>query len=83
MILKDGYVVAKWGDTKRVDMTFSVTKSYLSTVAGLSRIGDFFLKAVSQTTFGTTPSTVSTTNKLLGKTLNQSSGLVGEFMGQL
>ena len=36
MIIKDGYLVAKWGDTKRVDMTFSVTKSYLSTVAGLA-----------------------------------------------
>lgn len=36
MILKDGYLVYKWGDTKRVDMTFSVTKSFLSTVAGLA-----------------------------------------------
>ena len=36
MILKNGYVIAQWGDTKRVDMTFSVTKSYLSTVAGLA-----------------------------------------------
>ena len=36
MILKDGYVVASWGETKRVEMTFSVTKSYLSTVAGLA-----------------------------------------------
>lgn len=36
MILKNGYVVAKWGDTKRVDMTFSVTKSFLSTMAGLA-----------------------------------------------
>ncbi len=36
MILKNGYLVAQWGDTKRVDMTFSVTKSYLSTVAGLA-----------------------------------------------
>ncbi|MEO0732908.1 MAG: serine hydrolase, partial [Bacteroidota bacterium] len=36
MILKDGYVVASWGDLERVDMTFSVTKSYLSTVAGLA-----------------------------------------------
>ena len=36
MILKNGYVVAKWGDLERVDMTFSVTKSYLSTVAGLA-----------------------------------------------
>lgn len=36
MILKNGYAVAQWGDTKRVDMTFSVTKSFLSTVAGLA-----------------------------------------------
>jgi CubicO group peptidase (beta-lactamase class C family) len=36
MILKNGYVIASWGDTKRVDMTFSVTKSFLSTVAGLA-----------------------------------------------
>lgn len=36
LILKDGYIIAKWGDTKRVDMTFSVTKSFLSTVAGLA-----------------------------------------------
>jgi CubicO group peptidase (beta-lactamase class C family) len=36
MILKDGYIVASWGDINRVDMTFSVTKSYLSTVAGLA-----------------------------------------------
>lgn len=36
IILKNGYMIAKWGDTKRVDMTFSVTKSYLSTVAGLA-----------------------------------------------
>jgi CubicO group peptidase (beta-lactamase class C family) len=36
MILKDGYVIAKWGDTKRVDMTFSVTKSFLSTMAGMA-----------------------------------------------
>ena len=36
MILKDGYVVAQWGDVDRVDMTFSVTKSYLSTLVGLA-----------------------------------------------
>ena len=36
MILKNGYRIASWGDTKRVDMTFSVTKSYLTTVAGLA-----------------------------------------------
>jgi len=36
LILKNGYIVAKWGDVKRVDMTFSVTKSFLSTMAGLA-----------------------------------------------
>jgi len=36
IIIKNGYIVAEWGDTRRVDMTFSVAKSYLSTVAGLA-----------------------------------------------
>lgn len=36
IILKNGYIVAQWGDVKRVDMTFSVSKSFLSTVAGLA-----------------------------------------------
>ena len=36
IILKNGYIVAQWGDVRRVDMTFSVSKSYLSTVAGLA-----------------------------------------------
>ena len=36
LIIKDGYIMASWGDTKRVDMTFSVTKSYLSAVTGIA-----------------------------------------------
>ena len=36
IILRGGYIVAEWGDTKRVDMTFSVAKSYLATTAGLA-----------------------------------------------
>ena len=36
LILKKGYLVAQWGDIRRVDMTFSVTKSFLSTMAGLA-----------------------------------------------
>ncbi len=36
MILKNGYIISSWGDISRVDMTFSVTKSFLSTVAGLA-----------------------------------------------
>jgi CubicO group peptidase (beta-lactamase class C family) len=36
LIVRHGYVVAEWGDTERVDMTFSVTKTFLSTVVGLA-----------------------------------------------
>ncbi|MEM1136295.1 MAG: serine hydrolase [Bacteroidota bacterium] len=36
IILKNGYIVTSWGEIDRVDMTFSVTKSYLSTIAGLA-----------------------------------------------
>ncbi|MEO6069700.1 MAG: hypothetical protein ABIN57_01025, partial [Chitinophagaceae bacterium] len=36
LIIRNGYIVAQWGDLNRVDMTFSTTKSYLSTVAGLA-----------------------------------------------
>ena len=36
VILKDGYIIAQWGEPQRVDMTFSVTKSFLSTTALLA-----------------------------------------------
>ncbi len=36
MIIRNGYIIAEWGDVGRVDMTFSVTKSFLSTVVGLA-----------------------------------------------
>ncbi len=36
IILKNGYIISSWGDVKRVDMTFSVTKSFLSTTALLA-----------------------------------------------
>lgn len=36
MILRHGYRVASWGEVDRPDMTFSVTKSYLSTMAALA-----------------------------------------------
>lgn len=36
LVLRHGFIVAEWGDTRRVDMTFSVTKSYLATLAGLA-----------------------------------------------
>ena len=36
VIIRRGYIVAEWGDPTRVDMTFSVTKSFLSTTVGLA-----------------------------------------------
>ena len=36
MIVRHGYEVARWGDVERVEMSFSVAKSYLSTIAGLA-----------------------------------------------
>jgi CubicO group peptidase (beta-lactamase class C family) len=36
LVIRGGYLVAQWGDPSRVDMTFSVSKTYLSTVVGLA-----------------------------------------------
>jgi CubicO group peptidase (beta-lactamase class C family) len=36
LIIRHGAIVAEWGDTGRVDMTFSVTKTFLSTVIGIA-----------------------------------------------
>ncbi len=36
MVVRGGYIVAEWGDVDRVDMTFSVSKSFLSTTVGLA-----------------------------------------------
>jgi len=36
IIIKNGYIVAEWGDPARVDMTHSVTKSFVSTMVGLA-----------------------------------------------
>lgn len=36
LILRGGHIVAEWGDTRQIDQTFSVAKSYLSILAGLA-----------------------------------------------
>lgn len=36
IIIKDGYIVAEWGEPFRVDMTHSVTKSFLSSTVGIA-----------------------------------------------
>ena len=39
VVIRGGHAVASWGDPDRVDMTFSVTKTYLSTVVGMAHDG--------------------------------------------
>ncbi len=36
IIIYKGYIIAEWGEPSRVDMTHSVTKSFLSTTVGLA-----------------------------------------------
>jgi CubicO group peptidase (beta-lactamase class C family) len=36
LVVHRGYIVAQWGDPARVDMTHSVTKSFLSSVVGVA-----------------------------------------------
>ena len=36
IIIRNGYIVAEWGEPARVDMTHSVTKSFLSATVGLA-----------------------------------------------
>lgn len=36
VIIRRGYIVAEWGDVNAVDPTYSVAKSYLSTILGLT-----------------------------------------------
>src|SRR5262249_52957910 len=35
-IVRRGYLVAEWGDTLRVDISFSIAKSYLAVLAGVA-----------------------------------------------
>ena len=36
VVIRNGYIVAEWGDPSRVDMVFSVTKSFVSATVGLA-----------------------------------------------
>lgn len=83
MIIKDGYIVAQWGNVDRVDMTFSVTKSFLSTVAGLAadakwiNVNDPVVNQVWDGTFDGTHNSQIRWRDLL----NQSSDWSGQLWG--
>jgi CubicO group peptidase (beta-lactamase class C family) len=36
IVVRNGYIVAEWGEPNRVDMTFSVTKTFVTTMIGLA-----------------------------------------------
>ena len=36
IVIRHGYIVAEWGDTHKVDMAHSATKTFLSSVAGIA-----------------------------------------------
>ena len=36
LVLRHGFIIAEWGDLERVDLTYSATKSYVATMAGLT-----------------------------------------------
>ena len=83
IILKNGYQIASWGDPHRVDMTFSVTKSYLSIVAGLAVDEGYFNPEdlVANTLWDTTFDGVHNQQITWEHLLNQSSDWSGTLWG--
>ncbi|MCC5981544.1 MAG: serine hydrolase [Oceanicaulis sp.] len=86
VIVRGGRIVAEWGEPERVDMAFSVTKSFLSHVVGLAiedgLIGDVHMPVSAQVRderFHTAHNAPVTWDQLL----RQTSGWWGELWGKL
>lgn len=54
VIIHKGYLIAQWGAPLRADMTFSVTKSFLSTVVGLA-VDKGLIRSVQDTVYQYVP----------------------------
>lgn len=85
LIVVGGRIVCEWGDTDAVDMTFSVTKTYLSTVAGLAvddgrihDVADPVRRYVQDGSFDVAHNREITWHQLL----NQTSGWEGTLWGK-
>jgi CubicO group peptidase (beta-lactamase class C family) len=50
LIIRNGYVIAEWGTPNRVDLTFSVAKSFLSTMVGLA-VEQGYIKSIHDTVY--------------------------------
>jgi hypothetical protein len=73
LIIYKGFIVAEWGDPSRVDMTHSVTKSFLSTIVGLA-VDQGLIRSVQDTVYPYmppievyNPANTSRTSEDLGK----------------
>ncbi len=54
LILRGGRLVAEWGDTRRADMTFSISKSYLALLTGLA-LADGLIPSLDDAVGGSVP----------------------------
>jgi len=83
VIVVKGYIIASWGDIEKPDLTFSATKSYLSTVAGLAWDDGLFnvTDRVSQYVTDGTFSGVNNSKITWEHLLNQSSDWSGTLFG--
>ena len=86
LIIRHGYIVAEWGRTRDVDMTFSVSKTFLSSVAGVAfdkglikNVGDRVIDYVKPTPDFTLPHNQPIT---WDNMLRQDSGWVGTLWGK-
>jgi len=59
MVIKHGYIVAEWGDVERVDMAHSISKTFLSSVAGLAH-DDGLIRDLNDTVAPYLPTPVAT-----------------------
>jgi len=84
VVVKDGYVVREWGDPDRVDMTFSVTKSLLSSTAsvafeqGLIELDDPVIEYVPDSLFASEHNRSITWDHLLRQTSDWRGTLFGK-----
>ena len=86
IVIRHGYIVAEWGDTNAVDMTHSVTKTFLSAVAGIAYdrhlirdVNDRVIDYVQPTPDFSTPHNLPIT---WDQMLRQTSGWTGTMWGK-
>ena len=85
LVVRGGYIVAEWGDTRRADVTYSVTKSFLATTTMLAlqdgvirNVHDTVADYVSDGTFSSPHNAPITWRHLL----TQTSEWEGELFGK-